>query len=293
MYSPTHHTQCLLCQSENLKPLKGYESHELVRCGQCSFCFIARIPSAQELEEFYADYHYQDPYQSPLTVQSYHRLLDTFEKYRSTNRLLDVGCGLGWFLLEARKRGWEVHGTEYAPAVVDKLRQQGITMHEGPLEGDSFQADGFDVITSFEVLEHINNPREEVAHIHRMLRTSGLFYCTTPNFNSLLRHYLRADFNVIHYPEHLTYFTRSTLRKLLRTHGFRSRGIYTHGISLTRLRGSLGNGQEKMMDEHSSDEQLRRRIASNLVLQWGKRAANLVLNATGTGMSLKGYFEKK
>ncbi len=119
---------------------------------------------------------------SPLTIESYNVLLDEFEKYRKTNKILDVGCGRGFFLTQAKKRGWEVYGTEYSPKAVELCASNGIDMKTGKLSTDLFNIKDFDIITSFEVLEHINNPNEELKHINNLLRKGGLFYCTTPKF---------------------------------------------------------------------------------------------------------------
>jgi 2-polyprenyl-3-methyl-5-hydroxy-6-metoxy-1,4-benzoquinol methylase len=62
-------------------------------------------------------------------------------------------------------------------------------MKEGALSVSMFEENYFDVITSFEVMEHLNNPHVELRAISRLLRPGGLFYCTTPNFNSAMRYY--------------------------------------------------------------------------------------------------------
>jgi SAM-dependent methyltransferase len=111
------HRRCLLCQSNRLKPLRGYESARLVRCGECRFVVSGAVPSASELVEHYETYG-RDDYLSPLTARRYHELLDRFEAARVNNRILDVGCGVGHFLGVAKERGWEVYGTELTERAV-------------------------------------------------------------------------------------------------------------------------------------------------------------------------------
>ena len=181
------HQNCLICEESNLEKFKGYfPKHPLVSCKNCGFVFMSQIPSLNELDKYYSSYSYENGgYLSPLTIKSYQTLLDEFEKYRVSNRILDVGCGRGWFLEEAKKRGWEVFGTEYSSTAVNLCESKGILMKSGKLDPKSFDTTKeFDVITSFEVLEHINNPIEELQNIKKLLRKGGLFYCTTPNFNS-------------------------------------------------------------------------------------------------------------
>lgn len=306
-----YHKKCLLCESEKIEPIEGYERHYLVKCKNCDFVFIRRIPTLQELNDYYE--HYASAhYLSPITVMRYHKLLDEFEKYRKTGKILDVGCGIGLFLNIAKERGWEVYGTEFSADAIKICKEKGITMHGGILDSDNYEEEMFDVITSFEVIEHINNPLEETAHIQKILRKGGLFYCTTPNFNSLMRYYLKADYNVIEYPEHLSYYTSKTLTFLMNKFGFKKQKVLTTGISITRFKGSQDSKKEKESKEEpkkqeenekvvgealvkadSADEILRNKIESNPVLQLGKKVANGMLNITNTGLTLKGYYTKK
>src|ERR1041385_1712419 len=106
-------TACTVCNSTNIYPIKGYEKAWLVKCRSCSFVFSKYIPSEQELNDYYSRYPYFKII-SPVTIKRFNSLLDLLEKYRSTNNILDVGCGEGFFLEQAMKRGWEAHGTEYA-----------------------------------------------------------------------------------------------------------------------------------------------------------------------------------
>lgn len=288
------HSNCLICNSKELKPLKGYyDKHSLVKCKKCSFVFIEKIPSLEELNKHYSSYSYSsEGYLSPLTINSYNTLLDEFEKYRKTNRLLDVGCGRGWFLEEARKRGWEVYGTEYSDVAVELCEKKGINMKKGQLNPDSFALKEFDVITSFEVIEHINNPNEELNNIQTLLRKGGLFYCTTPNFNSLLRYYLKAEYNVIGYPEHLSYYTKRTLINVAERHHLKKIKFLSTGISITRIKTSKKTSTEKLISKESSDEKLRENINKKWYLGVAKNVINSALTLSKTGMSLKGYFVK-
>ena len=204
-----------------------------------------------------------------------------------------MGCGRGEFLQVAKERGWEVYGTEFSPKAIELCEAKGLKMTRGSLNSDSFDPEMFDVFTSFEVLEHINNPLEETALFYKFLRKGGLFYCTTPNFNAYLRYYLKADYNIIEYPEHLSYYTRKTLRRMVKKQGFKPIKILTTGISITRLKTSQKTSDEKYISGESSDEKLRQKIAQKGYLQTIKKLANFTLTVFGLGMTLKGYFEKK
>ena len=309
------HTACLVCNSTNIAPLAGYYNTKgLVKCKACSFVFMENIPTLEELDAHYSTYAYGgSAVLSPITIKSYQQLLDELEPYRNNGRILDVGCGRGWFLEEAKKRGWEVYGTEYSTRAIELCEEKGIAMKAGELDASMFEPGYFDVITSFEVIEHINNPHDKMALVAQFLRKGGLFYCTTPNFNSILRHYLKADYHVIDYPEHLSYYTRKTLNKVLCQHGFRVKRFRSTGISLTAIRRAKQKRQAAVQTAApvpapapaapepapktttpalSADEALRRNIDKKAYLQLAKATANQLLTWTNWGATLKGYYEK-
>lgn len=289
----TIHTACTLCGDNKIRKLKGYYEKGLMKCRGCGFVFMEKIPSHEELDFHYGSYSYESAgYLSPLTIKSYNSLLDEFEPYRKTNNILDVGCGRGWFLAQALKRGWKVYGTEYSKTAVRICQETGINIKEGVLDATNFDTEMFDVITSFEVIEHINNPNEELKEIYKLLRTGGLFYCTTPNFNSLMRYYLKADYNVIGYPEHLSYYTKSTLNKVTKRNGLHPVKFQSTGISITRLKTSQKKSNEQLISKNSSDEILRTQLESKWYLMLLKKFINFLLTLSNTGMTLKGYYTK-
>ena len=299
MNSSSLHKECLICNSTKLKPLAGFEKAFLTRCSKCKFVFSARIPTNQELITHYDGYGRND-YLSPITIKRYNEILDRFEKVRKTNRLLDVGCGIGYFLDVAKSRGWEVYGTEYTDSAVRICEGKGITMHAGALNPQNYEAESFDVITSFEVIEHINTPKDEVSRIFSLLRKGGYFYVTTPNFNSLLRYYLGPNYNVIGWPEHLSYYTPKTLTSLMLKHGFRKRWVKSTGVSVTRFLTSRTPVKSLSPEEgtefisaNTEDEKLRNRFESNWFLNFAKNALNFLLTLTGKGDALKGLFQKQ
>jgi 2-polyprenyl-3-methyl-5-hydroxy-6-metoxy-1,4-benzoquinol methylase len=293
--------QCLVCNSKQISSLRNYEQHFLARCGKCQFTFVQRIPESSELEAFYSKYAYSsDPWISPITMQRYNALLDSFEPFRKNNRIIDVGCGAGHFLALALTRGWEVYGSEFSPAALDLCRKKGIIMVEGSIANPSLQPDGFgalhgsfDVVTSFEVIEHINNPQEDLTAIVKLMRPGGLHYCTTPNFNALGRIWLKADYNVIGYPEHLSYYTVSTLHRLFTQHKLRRLSLVTEGISITRIKKSRGSVNTiKIGAANAPDEKLRERTENHFFWRFVKRAINFIFRSTRTGATLKARYIK-
>ena len=163
-------------------------------------------------------------------------------------------------------------------------------MTDSPLVAENYPTDYFDVITSFEVIEHINNPLNELLSMKKILRTGGLVYITTPNFNSISRDIVGPKWNIIEYPEHLSYYTRQTLSKLFGNQKFSTIEIRTTGISVSRIRRSKG---AVTTHENNFDENFRQRAHKNFMLQWLKDGINLFLNASSKGDAMKAFFVKQ
>lgn len=282
---------CILCNSNKLRVMPLYARAHLVKCEDCSLVFGNKNPSAEELTAHYTNYpRYQNL--SPITEKRYNELLDKFESYRKNNNLIDLGCSNGLFLECAKKRGWNVYGTEYAQECLDYCAKKGITVFKSDkLPPDFFKLE-FDVVTSFEVIEHINTPNPEMEFVKKILRRGGAFYVTTPNFKSLSRFLLKEKWNVIEYPEHLTYFTAKTLHTLLRNHGFKKEFLITTGISLLRFNQSRGKDEINRTLTNNVDENLRESIEKNFLLQWVKNTINFFLNAFKIGDAMKGFYVK-
>jgi hypothetical protein len=128
--------------------------------------------------------------------------------------------------------------------------------------------------------------------ISQLLRHGGLFYCTTPNFNSVMRYFLGADYNLIEYPEHLSYYTRATLNRLAAMHGLKNIRFLSTGISIARLKHSAAKIHDEGPIKRKEDEILRDSIENKWYLKATKNLINFLLNISNSGLTLKGYYEK-
>lgn len=290
------HEECLLSGSKDLRRLNGYEEANLVKSKPLGFIFSKSIPTSEELTKHYEKYSRED-YLSPVTVKRFDELLAIFEPYRKTNRILDVGCGVGYFLQHAANaKGWEVYGTEYTDAAIRSCEEKGIRMKQGALNVDWYEKESFDIITSFEVIEHINNPQPEVKNFYQLLRPGGVLYFTTPNFNCFERVWLKSKYSVICYPEHLCYYTPRTIDYLMKKTGFRKVSLKTSGISVSRLSTSYNNSTEtvietkELISSTAKDERLRVWTENFYIGSVIKKIINGVLNTFGIGNSIKGLY---
>jgi 2-polyprenyl-3-methyl-5-hydroxy-6-metoxy-1,4-benzoquinol methylase len=284
-------TKCLITGNEDLYPLKGYEKDYLVKSKSSGFVFCSRIATEKELFDYYSSYPVGYNSESEITRIRINELLDGFEKYRLTNKILDVGCGPGLFLIEAKKRDWDVYGTEFTTDQITYLNNKGIKTSQGKLTEKSFEKESFDIIISSEVIEHINNPIEEMNLFHSFLRKGGLTYITTPNFNAIERLLLKGKYNIIQYPEHLSYYTPKTIDLLLRNSGFKKKQIKTTGISISRIRNSLNKNPKSHNDNINNDESLRASLETGYKKHI-KSFINWTLSFLGVGSSMKVWYVK-
>lgn len=286
-----YHKICPSCSSDRFILLESFKPENLHLCRECKLVFDTRIPEKETLVNHYKQYSRQD-YNSPVTIKRYKELLREFEKFRNHNRILDLGCGVGYFLEVAKEYKWEVYGTEYTKEAIEICKQKGIKMIEGDFNASASDLLEFDIVTSFEVIEHIGEPVTHINEANKVLRKGGLFYLTTPNFNSLNSRLLKSKWNVICFPEHLMYFNPSSLKKILSINGFEVKKILTTGLSPGRLLKSKNQKKMDFSDSSETDEQLRQKIEKNAFWKLFKFLTNQILNLTGLGESLKIYSVK-
>ncbi|WP_422361702.1 class I SAM-dependent methyltransferase [Reichenbachiella sp.] len=287
-----YHKKCLITDTEDLVSLKKFPKTELVKSKSSGLVFTRKIPTEKELSDHYNNYSRSSAI-SEITIKRYHDLLDQFESYRTNNKILEVGCGGGAFLVEAKKRGWEVYGTEYTKEASEIPQKKGITVNYGKLNPDNYPIKDFDIIVSIEVIEHINNPLEEASNIYSLLRSGGLFYVTTPNFNAIERYYLGEAYKVIGYPEHLIYFTPKTLHYLMKKVGFEKEKLLTTGINISSFKGKKQRQMEgRQGGVKNSDQNLRQNIENHFSLRLLKTIVNKILTLLQIGNAMKGYYIK-
>lgn len=290
MTAPAHtRVTCAACESARTAPLKRYLQAQLARCRVCGFVFTSRSPTDAELVAYYSAYG-TDWSASPITRMRYRELLASFEPYRKSGRLLDMGCGAGLFLEEARDAGWDVVGSEVGGYALELGRAKGLEIVQAPVSREMFAAGSFDVVCAFEVVEHLRDLETEASVLRHLLRLGGLLYLTTPNWGAATRRLVGERWPVIAYPEHLGYFTRASLQSWLAAFGFVPMRLMSEGFSPANLRRSLGAASAPGSGA-GGDEALREAVERWAPLGLGKRLVNRWLSMLHAGDTLKGWFE--
>ncbi len=252
------YVKCNLCQSDDPVALFeipvradrigtfGRDTWSIVRCQKCGLIYVNPRIDAAARQAYYAfdnpvDRHFiQDWFVDSAELQqaTWWRFLRVISRYCLTGKLLDVGCGTGSFLAEARKSGFDVVGQDVSPHFVQLCRQQyDLTVYETDLTTLPLPQASFDCVTAFDVIEHHPDPRQMLTDIHRLLRPGGLLVISTHDIGNIFARFYGPRWRLIDPIGHLTYFTRATLRGLLERCEFqviRQGGLHTIDSSLVR-----------------------------------------------------------
>jgi len=209
--------------------LCGTETFQWVRCRRCGLIYLNPRPSLAEMSRYYpADY---EPWRRARPVRQDRAggglgyRLAIAKKCRiacrglGPGRLLDVGCGGGDFLLGMRERGWQVHGLDISPEAVALARQNGLDVFLGQLSEAPYQERSFDLVTMWDVLEHLHDPAAYLAQVTRLLKPGGRFVVTLPNPRSVDFRLFGPVWTGLDVPRHLYVFGRSALSALFRRAG--------------------------------------------------------------------------
>jgi SAM-dependent methyltransferase len=202
-------------------------------CQTCGLGWQSPSPPPELLAKAYEDLR-DDVYvdEADNRRRSFRRSTQLLERYtgRASGALLDVGCSAGLFLEVARDAGWDVWGVEPSAWLSGLARETlGDRVLTGTFEAAPFEASRFDVLTMWDVLEHVGDPAAFLRRAHTLLRPGGLVAINVPCRDSLIARILGSRWPLI-LPEHLTYFTRPALRAMLRASGFDVLGFHLHPV---------------------------------------------------------------
>src|SRR3954469_20802077 len=163
---------CDLCGSRRQALLYDVDGYPIVRCEDCGLVFVGRAQTAQELAAFYDSDYWEDPaaegyggYAAAEERKRHHfaGLLAAIEAMRGPGELLEVGSAYGFFLDEARRRGWRVRGIEPSGrGARHSCEKLGLDEVSEPLSELSVEPESVDAIAMWDVIEHLPDPRATV-----------------------------------------------------------------------------------------------------------------------------------
>lgn len=206
------------------------------RCRACGFAQVDREPSAAELAAIYGESYFADrKYALDVAArreQARRLAFLTANGVPDGARILDVGCATGDFLLAARER-FDAWGLDFSPQAIAVAHRRAPTLAEraqvGTLADAPFAAGFFDAVVLWDVIEHLWQPRPALERAAALLRPGGVLALSTPDFGAPAARWLGRRWPFLTPPEHLGFFDRSSLCRLLRSCGVQERRWTSRG----------------------------------------------------------------
>jgi len=209
------------------------EPFSIVRCQRCGLLFLNPRPTKEEIGHYYPYSEYKDEFAPAIGNELsllcrlnrlYHieKVCRSVEWVKGEGRLLDVGCATGNFLDRMRKRGnWQVWGVEINEEAARYAQERfGLAIFIGELWEASYPASWFDVVTLWDVLEHLHDPLDTLKEIGRVLKDDGVLILSVPNSDSFDARLFGDCWIGLDPPRHLYTFSTKTLKRLLTEAGF-------------------------------------------------------------------------
>lgn len=238
--------RCPLCNSNNskvkynrnytLKELKSdlfsarrerrkkvYEHNTFVICKKCNLIYSNPIINPALIEKLYKKSRFNYGSQEHNLRKSYGEVLRKASKYlKKKDRLLDIGCGNGFFLLEALEQGYkEVYGIEpsrHAVDLADPRIKNKIKI--SILRENQFEPAFFDAVCLFQVIDHIEEPNKVLSICSKYLKKDGIIIIISHNVNALSSLIL-GERSPIFDIEHTQLFSKKTISRILINNGFK------------------------------------------------------------------------
>lgn len=228
---------CNLCQNDACQHLFTVRSFSAVKCLNCGLVYLNPMPCPEDIARVYDTREYYcnkaDQEDTPVGYPDYTRLEGhlTFVadellnpvKHVKKGKLLDVGCGMGFMLRRFRELGWDTCGVDVSTYATEYARSHlGLNVFTGTVDKLDLPAGYFDMVTMVLTIEHIPNPRGMLEALHRLMKPGAILIVTTHDIGGLWPRIVKGRWRHLNVPEHLYFFSKNTLKRLLENTGFKT-----------------------------------------------------------------------
>ena len=221
---------CGICESKlGVTKFMAYDNNfkttdrvfKIIKCPKCGVSQTLPLPDSSELIQYYPHIYYPT---GPASEMYYKNHIERFQidklkmiqTYSRIGKLLDIGCGVGHFIRTALNNGYEAEGVEFSEVAAAVGREQwNLQIVSGDFLSNQFVPESFDIITLWQVLEHLRQPREVLFKIHHLLKPGGLLVIAVPNFSSIQARIFRNRWYHLDVPRHLFHYSPESLVKIL------------------------------------------------------------------------------
>lgn len=278
-----------------------HEQYTLLRCPACSLVWLSQPPKPAEMHRHYTDAY--DRLISAAGENSPGRWRDrntALAPYKQSGALLDLGCSSGAFLQSLYGRGWDLAGIEISSESAKRAQAKtGAKVFVGDVLDAPFPSESFDVITCFDVFEHLYEPRRVIAKVAEWLKPGGIFYVLVPNVDSAEGRVFGTYWHGLELPRHLFHYSPASLKFLAESAGLRQVSLETRrnpavGTSLRYVWDDVFRavGIERTPEAYRGEANLPWRVGRKLVRLTILRALLALAPLAGGGESIHAIFQK-
>ncbi len=248
----SEHCACPLCGAdEPISSRYGSGVFQVVRCRRCGVWYLSPRLTEKKMAEFYhrADYFSSGPAGYDDYSRQERSLRSTFravlnrmaQKGMTGGAVLEIGCGYGYFLQEAKPFFDIRAGTDMSAAVAERAARHADDVFVGSVEAIPPDRK-FDCIVALHVIEHIYRPREFLATLLGHLKGGGVLLLAAPDMNGFWRRLMGRKWPSFKFPEHVVFYDSRTLALLMRNIGLRDivEVVYHHAFPLEQVFKKLG-----------------------------------------------------
>jgi 2-polyprenyl-3-methyl-5-hydroxy-6-metoxy-1,4-benzoquinol methylase len=225
---------CLFCaEGTPTEPLFEDPPFTVLRCSGCGLTFVSPRISSEQVTDLYSESYWRSPAakdygytdyrkDAPHWLRTYRRRAEVLPRLSPGSRVLDVGCAAGFFLEVMRERGFDTWGVEVsAPIAEEAQRRLGRErIHVGTLDNAPYQEGEFDLVTFWDVVEHLPDPVEVLRQARPLLKPGGLLLIETQNVESRFARLMGRRWQHFKQAEHLWHFSPSTATALFHASGY-------------------------------------------------------------------------
>ncbi|MCA9970210.1 MAG: class I SAM-dependent methyltransferase [Anaerolineales bacterium] len=202
----------------------GYGHHpQIVECRQCGYVYANPRWSDEELISAYAavedETYVAERGGRELTFQKHLQAMERVTGVANGRSLLDVGAYIGVFVEVACAAGWRACGVEPSAWAAAEARARGLDVHTGTLDAPALAGRQFDVVTMWDVIEHVDDPLAEMRKAYARLRPGGMLVLHTMDIDSLTARLMGPRWPWL-MDMHLHYFSQRTMARMLAKAGF-------------------------------------------------------------------------
>lgn len=267
--------KCNICNSTSFTHSFAVKKNNYWICADCNSALYYPIPSEEEIDEFYRNYitykiglsEYMVESTYPAFVSNLSLTLNDLKwpfKAESNIRLLDAGCGNGFFLqyLNEKYPTIKTEGLDLSLECVNRCREKGLNVSMGDIFS-STEAGTYDFITLFHVIEHVKNPIEWINKIYSLLKSDGELIIETPVYG-LVAESFKENWRYFMPVEHLNIFSKNAMLDTLKNNGFEIIKYITYGS------GNIG-ADMKSINKRAMDNLVKKADLGDTLVVYAKK----------------------